>query len=207
MKLIQTSEYDGYTNWQTAANPKNDIIRVKKLITGGEIWRETILPVIVKEYWQKKSASVIDFGCGLGRNAAMLREVFPQQQVAGYDLELMIKRLTELYPKLYDVVSWDLVSLLSRMQTQQICIFECVVWQHILWESNVVQRIIEIFNKTPSITSIYTVWNAKVAHQTLFIQHMVDNGWKVEVTGDLDEKQKETLGHVDHNWYLFKKII
>jgi len=195
MSDYQKVDYDSYTNWHELG--KETIPQIQKLITGNkEIWEPTaITPSFTGD-------SALDFGCGLGRNAPVLFKEFTR--VIGYDLPVMIKKLKTL-PKIYDLVSHDLPAVLSRENITHI--HECVVWQHLTWSSNIIQNVIDLLTKTPSITTVYSVWNSAVNHQKDFKEYFLNSGWKLVETDQLTTSQLSSLAgpNIAHTWYLFIK--
>ena len=71
-------------------------------------------------------STILDFGCGLGRNFPFLREL--GAHVAGFDLPPMIERCRELAPVQADELSSDWASIQSRKFD---LIFATLVLQHI----------------------------------------------------------------------------
>lgn len=200
--LLQKPDYDSYANWQTVTTAKS-AAEVREIITGCSVWQETALP---KTVWSEVRASnneasvVLDFGCGLGRNARMLRRLFGR--VIGYDLDGMLAMLNKQPPPpLYDATSSDLQSLLENAAVTHI--YEAVVWQHIQWNSGVTQLAIDMITAQPTVTSIYSCWNSGVVHQSLAVAYLLSKGWKIQQSGDVAKEQLTTLANVPHRWYLF----
>lgn len=194
--LLQKTEYDAYANWQTVTSAKS-VDQVKQIITGCSVWKETTLP---KTVWTvaSKDNTVLDFGCGLGRNANMLRRLFGR--VVGYDLDPMLAMLNSQTPQLYDVTSSNLQDLLLLGITH---IYEAVVWQHINWNSGVTQLALDMITNQNTVKSIYTCWNSAVAHQSAMVSYLLSKGWKLEQSGNVAKDQLTTLANVPHRWYLF----
>jgi SAM-dependent methyltransferase len=193
--LLQKTDYDKYANWQTVTLDKS-VDQVRNIITGCPVWKETALP---KTVWSVASeGTVLDFGCGLGRNANMLRRYF--RRVIGYDLDAMLAMLNKQAPSLYDVTSSNLDELLRLPVTH---IYEAVVWQHIIWSSGVTQLALDMITNQKTVKSIYTCWNSAVQHQSSMVAYLLHKGWKLEQSGDVDKDQLSTLANVPHRWYLF----
>jgi SAM-dependent methyltransferase len=196
MEDIQRPEYDNYANWHTVTKSKT-IIDIKRLITGCPTWKATPLPH--SDWINLNGCKVLDFGCGLGRNAQMLRTHFGC--VYGYDLEPMLITLKKMDSTLYDDVSSDLCYLLDQYKMTHI--YESVVWQHLKWESGVIQQILKVICQRDHVKSIYMCWNAAVKHQHLVVAHLVQSGWKLKISGEL--RYDESLANVPHQWYLFTR--
>lgn len=65
----------------------------------------------------------LDFGIGLGRNYDYLNEVFGE--VIGYDIEVMLNRLSNLRPEIKTNPNWN---ILRTMKFD--FMYECTVFQH-----------------------------------------------------------------------------
>jgi hypothetical protein len=198
-QLLQKTDYDAYANWQTVTSAKS-VDQVKNIITGCSVWKETTLPKTVWASSTLEKNVVLDFGCGLGRNAKMLRRAFGR--VIGYDLDPMLAMLNnQPPPPLYDITSSNLQELLDTAQITHI--YEAVVWQHIKWNSGVTQLAIDMITNQPTVKSIYTCWNSAVVHQSAMVSYLLSKGWKLEQSGDVAKDELTTLANVPHRWYLF----
>lgn len=84
-----------------------------------------------------KSMSVLDFGCGVGRNIFNFSQKFPNWNFCGYDNDNMINKSLEYsrirYNKsLNDYPNLDLVSDWNILKTKKFdCIYATIVFQHI----------------------------------------------------------------------------
>jgi SAM-dependent methyltransferase len=194
--LLQKPEYDEYENWHTVTC-SNSVEQVKNIITGCSVWEETAMP---KTVWNRNSQNIVlDFGCGLGRNAKMLRNYFIH--VIGYDLDQMLEMLNIQSPFLYDYTSSNLHELLQEQKITHI--YESVVWQHINWDSGVIQLALDLITNQETVISIYTCWNSDVDHQLEMVFYLFSKGWNLEQYGEVEEDQLITLADVPHSWYLF----
>lgn len=134
--------WDPYANWTDVAN-LNSADEVRDKITGHKgKWLpnaasavlRSMLNDIVSAQMQNGEAAVtaLDFGCGLGRNLPLLRELFPR--VVGFDLPEMIQRLraegVSGQAGHYDATYDDLDELLARERVQ--VLYDSVVLQHIV---------------------------------------------------------------------------
>ncbi len=200
----QSIQFDAYANWFDVAYIP-DLNTVKRMITGSKnVWRSTPVDSAIKGQWQIDNSTkvVLDFGCGLGRNAQMLTQIFPM--VVGYDLKPMIKRLKCLPEQQnYKGLSFNLHDILTEWNITDI--YECVVWQHLLWDSNEVQKIIDKISESKTIKTIYSCWNTKVKHKDLFVYYLQQKGWLLHSSGNIDMRDMETLGNGDHTWYFFTR--
>lgn len=202
---LQKTDYDGYAQWQSIATKKsgNSMTKVKTIITGCKVWMPTPVDESILNEWRNQEGVALDFGCGLGRNAPMLRENFAR--VVGYDLQPMLDMLQtdkDSYT-LYDLASSDLKDIFDSESITTI--FESVVWQHIKWESKVVQTAIDLITTTQTVNSIYTCWNAAVLHQSDAIEYLKSKGWTVTESGQVAQEYLNTIGNVPHNWYYLTR--
>jgi len=200
-QLLQKPDYDAYANWHSVTASKS-VEQVKKVITGCPVWKETAMP---KTVWASELGNaqnvVLDFGCGLGRNASMLRRYCGR--VLGYDLDSMLSMLnSQPAPLLYDATSSNLQELLQQQVTH---VYEAVVWQHIKWSSGATQLALDLITNQPSVRSIYSCWNAAVVHQSAMVAYLLAKGWRLEQSGEVAQDQLVTLANVPHRWYLFAR--
>lgn len=93
-----------------------------------------LIPTIGDE---SKLLSVLDFGCGVGRNIFDFSQNFPNWKFYGYDNPHMIDKANE-YSKLkfnktiYDYSNLELISDWDRLKTIKFdCIYATIVFQHI----------------------------------------------------------------------------
>jgi len=128
--------WDGYGNWLEIATESDEAL-VKRKITGTDSWRANHLTPHLQFVLRAtcalskaagKAPKVLDFGCGLGRNSALLRRFFPG--VIALDLPPMIERLEKSCADLYDGAYSDLAAALSGESITTI--FDSVVFQHLV---------------------------------------------------------------------------
>jgi hypothetical protein len=134
----EQSAWDPYAHWLYSRSASaTDWIDSFQRIGVPNIASDRLVSVVAKsvEIAQaesgKPSVTVIDFGCGLGRNSPLLRRLF--HRVVGFDRPEMISLLrseqsSDMISR-YDAVYDDLETLLSR---EQICIlYDSVAMQRI----------------------------------------------------------------------------
>lgn len=93
--------------------------------------------------------SVLDFGCGLGRNFPLLKDI--AGQVEGYDLPPMIERCRSLAPVAIDRLSDDWHEVKARRFA---LVFASLVLQHI--EPAAVEEFLRDFAKMAPVTYLLT---------------------------------------------------
>ena len=178
--------WDGYANWtEVAAKDSFDLLKHK--ITGAADWRPNYFSPELMNLLQQMGEETLlaDFGCGLGRNAPILRGAC--SRLVGLDLPEMIARLTsqELAPAagLYDALYDDLAVL---TQTEPIdAIYDSVVFQHILHEPTV-DAIMGSLLAMPGFATFITLKNQKVA-ETLAQRILREAGW-TNILAEVDDK-------------------
>ena len=175
--------WDGYANWtEAAANDPDDAL--KRKITGAADWVPNHLPPGLEACLRTLAADrrhagaeavALDFGCGLGRNAPILRPLFPR--LIGFDLPGMVARLKapEFAPaaRLYDAL-YDDLGILARSEPVHV-VYDSVVFQHILHEPTVAAIMAELL-RMPGLTAFVTLKNQKVA-ETLAQRILREQGW------------------------------
>lgn len=160
--------WDGYAHWAELARSA-DLQNLRDKITGlrGR-WEPNYAPPAFAALLQKLIAAetalsgqpqtVIDFGCGLGRNAPLLRQFFPR--VLAIDLPPMMLRLrqdgADFWPQYYAALYDDFAALLRQEQPH--FLFESVVFQHITDEDYATGLARQI-HETPSLTTLLCLEN------------------------------------------------
>lgn len=134
--------WDNYGNWREFAKLEN-VKDIRSKIAGDRVWTPNyvssatsyIFNYAIDETLQsntQKVPTVVDFGCGLGRNGPMLKRYFPR--LVGVDLPEMIARAKHVggstteqtYDQLYSSID-DLIA------GEEFCVlYDCVALQHIV---------------------------------------------------------------------------
>lgn len=132
---------DTFNGWSQVSNLNLDKV-VDLVLTNGtsetirsDIW---ITPMIGSK---DKSISVLDFGCGVGRNIFDFSQNFPNWTFCGYDNLNMMDKASE-YSKVrfgksvYDYPNLELISDWDTIKSKKFdCIYATIVFQHI-YEKN-----------------------------------------------------------------------
>ena len=178
--------WDGYANWSEVA-AKDSFELLKQKITGAADWRPNYFSPGLMDVLRQLGADAVlaDFGCGLGRNAAVLRGAC--SRLVGLDLPEMIARLRapELAPAagLYDAL-YDDVAVLARAEPVD-AVYDSVMFQHILHEPTV-EAIMGALLAMPGFAMFVTLKNQKVA-ETLAQRVLREAGWRTTLA-EVDEK-------------------
>lgn len=134
--------------------------------------------------------TVLDFGCGVGRNFPYLKEM--ASHVTGFDLPPMVERCRDLAPLPADALSSDWGELTGRRYD---LIFTALVFQHI--EPDACRRyLIDIARMAPAV---YLLTRASSDFGTNVLQqcaetHLFDAGRCVQVEHDEATHQLRVLG-------------
>jgi SAM-dependent methyltransferase len=161
--------WDRYGQWDEISH-LTELNAVKAKITGDKrAWRPNFVPPTLEyafDYAAQEHVSanphmpptVLDFGCGLGRNAPMLRKFFPR--VVGFDLPEMLERFrTEtpnLYWRLYDQ-AYD--SLATAIKSDKYCLlYDSVVFQHII-DVDYLSTMFDTISENNSLRTIVSIYN------------------------------------------------
>ena len=182
--------WDRYGEWDKIAQLQ-DPEEVKALITGRrKAWRPNYIPPAVAYAFNyaadEQTASgttpcAVDFGCGLGRNAPMLRQFFPR--VVGVDLPEMVDRLKKEHPhtfrELYEQVYTSPQEASSREAFS--VVYDSVVLQHVVD----IPTVIDIVNSLSAVSSMRTFislcnFSAVPPHFGI----LKDRGWVIWHTED-----------------------
>lgn len=161
--------WDRYGDWsQIAASA--DLADIRQKISGitPNGWQANDSPPQLVAIWEEISdvvgkasgngTRVLDFGCGLGRNAPLLREKFAR--VVGLDLPDMIKKLRDLpEAAIYDTLYDDLAGLVQS-EDVDVC-FDSVVFQHIV-DENYCKMIIKYLTSMPRLRYVVSLCNGSV---------------------------------------------
>ncbi len=199
--------WDSYANWSDVSNLES-IGAVKEMIVGPTgAWQPNyISPTLaqametaVRDLQQKNQQPpvVMDFGCGLGRNAALLKRFFPR--VIGYDMPEMIRRLREEHPrdldKVYDAVYDDLTVLAAKEKVH--ALFDSVVFQHIL-DINYAKQMTDSLMALPGLSILITL-GIRVSATLYYINN--DYPWR-PMYAEVDWK---TFNGIPHLAMIFRR--
>jgi SAM-dependent methyltransferase len=190
--IVSENIWNEWANWSevAAADPSADL---KVKIAGNNRWEpnhvgETLsilLRTAVSTHKEHNvDMSVLDFGCGLGRNAPMLRRYFPR--VVGVDIPEMVRRINDQemsgVASLYDVIYDDLDAVVRKEKVH--ILYDSVVWQHIIS----VPYITELLSKLLLIPSLRTVVSLKAAGlpEPVAQRLLREQGWQTVLAEDDD---------------------
>lgn len=194
--------WDHYGRWDEIAE-KHDVGTIKRMITGDGVgWkRNYVSPALAYVFNSVRDvipdATVLDFGCGLGRNGGLLKSYF--QRVVGYDIPEMVASLKTQGETPYSAVYDDIGTLTGAEKIS--LVYDSVVFQHIVdivYIKNIVDRLVN----TNSVRNFVTIKNAGIPdNQCHLITILSDMGWSIL------HKEQETLsfdGHA-HDVVILKK--
>ena len=194
--------WDGYADWAESAE-KDNIRDLQTKITGTGNWHPNYVSpsfqfaceaLVAINRINYDKVTVLDFGCGLGRNASVLRSFFPR--VIALDLPEMIVRLkAEHLDNLYDSVYDNLDGI--KNETVNV-VYDSVVWQHIVsipYVTELVNRLVEI----PSLNAVVSLTNQSVNSLPLRLL-MENHGWKKV----LSDTETQTFGS-PHNLTVLRR--
>jgi SAM-dependent methyltransferase len=164
---MERNVWDPYADWGDVAKSES-AAEVKAKITGrGEIWQPNVvsdaLLAVIRDIVSSAAkdesgpVTVVDFGCGLGRNLPLLRRLFPR--VVALDIPDMISRLRGEqagadarvhYDEIYD----DIDALLSAEQVH--IVYDSVVFQHIV-DRVYVTGLVDRLMTSPSFSAVVSL--------------------------------------------------
>jgi len=179
--------WDKYGQWDEISRLKESNA-VKAKITGNKrAWRPNFVPPALAyafDYAAQEHvstnphtpAAVLDFGCGLGRNAPMLRNFFPR--VVGFDLPEMLERLRSetpsLYWRLYDQ-TYD--SIETAFKSDAYCLlYDSVVFQHII-DRDYLSTMFDAISANSSLRTIVSIYNA--GHRYPHLDALASRQWRI----------------------------
>lgn len=207
--MTEKNIWDSYGRWDDFARISS-IDALKEKITGYHSnWHPNVLPSAIATAFQnliqypsddqERVATVLDFGCGLGRNGPLLKSCFPR--VIGYDLPEMIARVREHYGDSLHHLYHDLVSDLATLSDNKdvVALYDSVCLQHIvdpIYVANIVGQI----SRLPSLKLIVTVYNSAIG----FPEHLrhLSSGWRIQHT----EIESRSFDGINHTQTLLCRI-
>lgn len=162
-----------YGNWdEISKKDDEDYIRYMICFVGHKEFKPNFISEETAKQLESiipKNASIIDFGCGLGRNVPLLKKYF--KKVYGYDLPSMIDKLKDSEDKtllnMYDSLEDNIDNLLKNNIE---FLFESVVFQHIVSEdycSKITEKIAK--SKIKTLFVLYNSGNPRPIAIDMFI--------------------------------------
>ena len=156
--------WDQYADWgEVAKSGSSAVLKAKITGSGGE-WApnamsDALLAVtrnLMTNRVPQEQVTVVDFGCGLGRNLQLLRSIFPR--VIGIDIPEMIQRLRQAQAAnadlRYDAV-YDDIDVLLRTERIHF-VYDSVVLQHIV-DAGYVGALVDKLAEARSLVAVISV--------------------------------------------------
>ena len=173
------TDVPGLNDWQSVARVANADDLREHILTGYKSGKP-FTPYVPTIQLPATFGSVLDFGCGVGRNFPYLKSV--ARQVSGFDLPPMISRCRALATESVDVLSDDWIEISSRPFD---LIFAALVMQHV----------------EPDSCRLYLADFARMAPLTYLLTRLQsDFGENVlRMVGDSGLFEIEECAEVDHN--------
>jgi SAM-dependent methyltransferase len=169
----------GLHDWESVASVANADDLREHILTGYKSGKP-FTPYVPTLQLPPTLGSVLDFGCGVGRNFPYLKSI--ARRVSGFDLPPMIGRCRVLATESVDVLSDDWIGISSR---QFDLIFAALVMQHV----------------EPDSCRLYFADFARMAPLTyLLTRSQSDFGENVlRIVGDSGLFNMEECAEVEHN--------
>lgn len=143
--------WDTYGDWNEIANIPA-IEQVKFRIAGDVNWQPNKISAKILEHVPHVDKTVLDFGCGLGRNALMLSGLF--NTVLGYDIPSMLARYKEQKLRMYD-------NTFSDINLLKLCIidvvYDSVCFQHLV-DANYIRTLVSELNYIVSFKTLVSIY-------------------------------------------------
>jgi SAM-dependent methyltransferase len=190
MSWMSGNLWDAYGKWDGIANLASTD-DVKRQISGNRIWRSNFVPPALQYVFnyaleeavvdKVAKPSALDFGCGLGRNAPMLRHFFPS--LIGYDLPEMAARLQSEYSDVFALYA-NVHTSLDALKSADLCVvYDSVVLQHIINRTYVDEVLTALLTKK-SLKTFVSVYNNNSSINTEnphypHLQILAEKGWKI----------------------------
>lgn len=178
--------WDGYGEWDEIAS-SNDVSHIKSKITGDGIsWKPNFCSLQLTYVFNSlvehsdladdATPTVLDFGCGLGRNGQMLQKHFPR--VVGLDIPQMVEHLASLpAAKRYDAVYQDLNAVGANEDVH--LIYDSVVFQHFA-DADYCRNAIESLAAMPSLDIFVSIRHALIPRENCHVLKILCSmGWKL----------------------------
>ena len=192
-----------YGNWDEYAKQDENETKLKICGVGHEEFKPNFISEETAEQLESiipKNASIIDFGCGLGRNAPLLKKYF--NKVYGYDIPSMIDKLKDSEDKtllnMYDSLEDNIDNLLKNNME---FLFESVVFQHIVSE-DYCSKITEKIAKS-KINTLFILYNSGLESLPIAI-NMLINKHNFHITYETPDD--ESFPTIPHTFIILEKI-
>ncbi|WP_149895976.1 class I SAM-dependent methyltransferase [Agrobacterium rosae] len=182
---MKSGIWDDYGEWDEIASG-NDVSRIKSKITGDGIsWKPNfcspqlsyVFSSLVEhsDFVDDAIPTVLDFGCGLGRNGQMLQRHFPR--VVGFDLPQMVKHLgASPAAKRYDAI-YENINVICANEKVHL-IYDSVVFQHFA-DKGYCQSAIEALVAMPSLNVFVSIRHGLIPRESCHVLNvLVPMGWK-----------------------------
>lgn len=155
-----------YGNWESIAKSEDlDFVRQRIIGMDTGVWEPNRTAPGYDEAIEKVAeanaaaghgrGTVVDFGCGLGRNASFLRGKF--DKVLALDLPDMVGKLkTDPAGSLYDALYDDMGAALSSQPVD--VVYESVCWQHIV-DADYSATIAQAIEAAPNVRYVMSLNN------------------------------------------------
>lgn len=202
--------WNSYGDWDEIARSK-DIKFIMSRITGKPVekWRAnyvsrptgralaTVIGDSVVRWGSHLSA--VDFGCGVGRNAALLSHFYGT--LYGVDIPEMIEQFETQDPikkrHLYTAIHTDLARLAQAHKFH--LLYDSVVFQHIL-DEEFTARCVEVMHGHETLDCFISL-NNKAVGKIPIIQQMEAKGW----TLFHEEADTKSFEGIPHTLYILRR--
>jgi len=185
---MQKKFWNSYGAWDEIAK-SDDINFVMSRITGKPVekWRvnhlsdtaRAAMATVIGEgvIRQGPSLGVLDFGCGVGRNAGLLKTMYGR--VYGCDIPEMLEQIKGKDPiKARDLYEGFYTSLQDAFKDNTIhTLYDSVVFQHII-DADFNAAAAEAVHSHESLDCHFSLTNKSVG-ETLLIKQLKSRGWKI----------------------------
>ncbi len=194
-ELMEKHIWDQYGAWDDIANLQG-FDGIKSFITGNlKAWRPNFVPPALRYVFDyaideaKNSGvatpTILDFGCGLGRNAPMLGHLFPR--VIGLDIEEMMNRMKSELPGICNIYSALYTSVDALVTAEDFCaLYDSVVFQHLV-DRQYLSELLDKLLSRPSFRTFVSLHNlgspgALVPPDIatpLYLELLKERGWRL----------------------------
>jgi hypothetical protein len=178
--------WDTFGRWDELAQLK-DVADVKAAISGRDLFVPNYASSATQYVFKYAndevtlsdapvSPTIVDFGCGLGRNGPLLRQHFPR--VVGYDLPQMMERMRAEDPDLAASVYDDLyTSPDALVANEPFCaLYDSVALQHIV-DFDFHKSFLTTLEANPRFRTIITLYFKTSSGVPAHIDVLNERGW------------------------------